>query len=504
MSDQNNQEITEIIVRDRRVPHQFSIHNRLIDQWLPIISTHGYVLYNFYVRLANQKDERSYPGYTLIENHLSMGRATISNYNWLLCQCGLIHIEPGSHTKSNNYYILEVPEVTPELLEQLRAKVKEKFKPKNTFRKALLKRLDGWRPIQDLWDERRGGRMVIVHKPHKSQMALPLDTDTGEGSSPGEHPGSEGEHPKAPEGRGVSPAERPVEPAKSQPPSASPGGSVSEQTGSARKPGSSTSEQGSSVGEHPSSEGEQTGSGSERGSSPGKPEQSKTTIQNNNPNQQSKHQQKSGGGGKSVQDQRIVYLLELAQVTQQALDLGLARELVASYTAEQVLSLVTYAGQTQGLREPLAFVISRLRSGELPEVVLPDPPSRPGVPQETCPGCGLIFDTWQLCPDCGRCENCCQGGCREPADPALAQAQRIWQTALGELQLQMTRSTFNTWLKPTRVLERRDGRFVIGVATTFAQEWLDSRLRATVERTLAGVVGDEVEVEFVVAAGEGG
>ncbi len=214
---------------------------------------------------------------------------------------------------------------------------------------------------------------------------------------------------------------------------------------------------------------------------------------------QTKTNKEDGGGDEPGQDERVVYLLELAQATQQVLNLTLARKLVAPYTAEQVLGLVTYAGQTQGLREPLAFVISRLRSGELPEIVLPDPSPRQEAPQVTCPGCGQTFDSWQLCPDCGRCEDCCQGGCREPADPVLAEAERIWQATLGELQLQMTRGTFNQWLKPTRVLERRDGVFVIGVDSDYMQDWLDSRLRAKVERTLAGVVGGEVEVEFVVS-----
>jgi len=91
---------------------------------------------------------------------------------------------------------------------------------------------------------------------------------------------------------------------------------------------------------------------------------------------------------------------------------------------------------------------------------------------------------------------------REPADPALARAQEVWQTALRELALQMTRGTFNQWLKPTQAVSREDGVFVVGVASAYAQEWLDSRLRSAVERTLAGIVGGEVAVQFVVVGGE--
>jgi len=40
---------------------------------------------------------------------------------------------------------------------------------------------------------------------------------------------------------------------------------------------------------------------------------------------------------------------------------------------------------------------------------------------------------------------------------------QVWQAALGELQLQMTRATFDTWVKNTFVVSYEDGTFIIGV-----------------------------------------
>jgi chromosomal replication initiator protein len=77
----------------------------------------------------------------------------------------------------------------------------------------------------------------------------------------------------------------------------------------------------------------------------------------------------------------------------------------------------------------------------------------------------------------------------------------VWQAVLGELQLQMTRGTFNTWLKPTRILSREDGVFTVGVENDYVKDWLSNRLLATVQRTVASIVGKEtgeVEVRFVV------
>ncbi len=77
-------------------------------------------------------------------------------------------------------------------------------------------------------------------------------------------------------------------------------------------------------------------------------------------------------------------------------------------------------------------------------------------------------------------------------------ADQIWQAALGELQLQMTKATFDTWVKPTSVLSYEDGAFVIAVPNAYAQDWLQNRLLSTVKRILTGIVGHSVEVKFTV------
>jgi chromosomal replication initiator protein len=77
-------------------------------------------------------------------------------------------------------------------------------------------------------------------------------------------------------------------------------------------------------------------------------------------------------------------------------------------------------------------------------------------------------------------------------------ADEIWQAALGELQLEMTRATFETWVKPTSLMSYEDGRFAIAVPNAYTQEWLQNRLQSTVKRVLTGITGRSVEVKFVV------
>jgi chromosomal replication initiator protein len=76
--------------------------------------------------------------------------------------------------------------------------------------------------------------------------------------------------------------------------------------------------------------------------------------------------------------------------------------------------------------------------------------------------------------------------------------ETVWQTALGELQLQMTKATFDTWVKQSHVAAYEDGTFIIGVHNGFAKDWLENRLHGTIQRTLTGIVNRSVEVRFVV------
>jgi chromosomal replication initiator protein len=76
--------------------------------------------------------------------------------------------------------------------------------------------------------------------------------------------------------------------------------------------------------------------------------------------------------------------------------------------------------------------------------------------------------------------------------------EQAWQATLGELQLQMTRATFDTWVKDTRFLAQEDGIIFITVPSAYAKDWLENRLYATVKRTLESVIGNSVEVRFVV------
>ncbi len=76
--------------------------------------------------------------------------------------------------------------------------------------------------------------------------------------------------------------------------------------------------------------------------------------------------------------------------------------------------------------------------------------------------------------------------------------KQIWDAALGELQLQVSKPNYNTWLKETTGISYQDDVFTIGVPNAFVAEWLANRLYSLVKKTLAGIIGKQVEVQILI------
>ena len=80
-------------------------------------------------------------------------------------------------------------------------------------------------------------------------------------------------------------------------------------------------------------------------------------------------------------------------------------------------------------------------------------------------------------------------------------AEQAWQSVLGQLQMEMPRATFDTWVRDTRFFSYDDGLMTIAVRNAYARDWLESRLVSTVTRLLAGIMNRIVEVSFIVGRG---
>jgi chromosomal replication initiator protein len=80
----------------------------------------------------------------------------------------------------------------------------------------------------------------------------------------------------------------------------------------------------------------------------------------------------------------------------------------------------------------------------------------------------------------------------------LKSAKEIWEAALGELQLQVNKPNYDTWLKDTTGISYQGDIFVVGVPNVFVAEWLKNRLYSLIKRTVTSITGKTIQVEFEI------
>ena len=82
-------------------------------------------------------------------------------------------------------------------------------------------------------------------------------------------------------------------------------------------------------------------------------------------------------------------------------------------------------------------------------------------------------------------------------------AAEIWKAALDELQGKVSPANYQTWLKNTVGLTYSDSCFTVGVPSSFVTESLEKRLHPLIEKTLIGITGKPLSVQFQVHLGNG-
>jgi chromosomal replication initiator protein len=79
-------------------------------------------------------------------------------------------------------------------------------------------------------------------------------------------------------------------------------------------------------------------------------------------------------------------------------------------------------------------------------------------------------------------------------------AEHAWQATLGQLQLEMSKASYDTWVRSAEFLsyDENDHCFEIGVKNAYAKDWLEDRLSATMKRSLTGMMGCLVDIKVKV------
>ncbi len=84
------------------------------------------------------------------------------------------------------------------------------------------------------------------------------------------------------------------------------------------------------------------------------------------------------------------------------------------------------------------------------------------------------------------------------ASGAFMEPDELWQQALEQLELQLTRNTFDTWLRSTEGIAIDDHTLTVSVPNAYARDWLSQRLLPTIQETLRRLTGRDLDCSFMV------
>ena len=82
-------------------------------------------------------------------------------------------------------------------------------------------------------------------------------------------------------------------------------------------------------------------------------------------------------------------------------------------------------------------------------------------------------------------------------------AHQAWQAACGQLQMDMNKASYETWVRSAELVSFEGDVFTVGVPNAYARDWLESRLTGNVDPFVdRGDWARQVSVRFVVSSAQ--
>jgi len=78
----------------------------------------------------------------------------------------------------------------------------------------------------------------------------------------------------------------------------------------------------------------------------------------------------------------------------------------------------------------------------------------------------------------------------------------LWQSVLGEIELNTSKANFITWFRNTKIHSKKDGLITISTPNGFTKEWLENKYNKTILRILRNNSSDIKDIDFIISGGK--
>ncbi|NCN53139.1 chromosomal replication initiator protein DnaA [Candidatus Wolfebacteria bacterium] len=79
--------------------------------------------------------------------------------------------------------------------------------------------------------------------------------------------------------------------------------------------------------------------------------------------------------------------------------------------------------------------------------------------------------------------------------------EQIWQNALGEIELQISRPNYMTWMKNSRLIDKQEGIAIVSLPNNFAKEWVENKYNKIILNALRNLDNSTKKLQFTVHNG---
>lgn len=76
--------------------------------------------------------------------------------------------------------------------------------------------------------------------------------------------------------------------------------------------------------------------------------------------------------------------------------------------------------------------------------------------------------------------------------------EELWQVVLSEIELQISKPNFVTWLKNSRLVETQDGSVLVALPNHFAKEWVETKYHKLILGTIRNHDGSVRKIDYIV------
>lgn len=76
--------------------------------------------------------------------------------------------------------------------------------------------------------------------------------------------------------------------------------------------------------------------------------------------------------------------------------------------------------------------------------------------------------------------------------------KKLWDSALAEIELNVSKANFNTWFKNTFISKQDQGVIYLSVPNTFVRDWLVTKHHKLILKAIRNILTDVRSIEYVI------